>query len=484
LRFSVNPKDAIYFVQLHDFFDDEYTCDVRDYSRTGLSFYLEDGSLLFKIGDIISHLRFFSHDKEFFQGSATIIHVQDENQSGRVFSRIGVRLHEKQIDISSVIKIDKITKLKTELNDFIQSLARQENLDPEFVKLTHHMHYMLKNFEEQLKFREKHIHLEDKTIRQAMLDVTKDVAFKALQEYLVQFYGQFSEITSKFSTSNQHSIHREFFQKRLYSFIMQSKLLTFAYTKPHGYAGDFELMSIIHRNQFEGETLFSQVMNKIDCEGTTARAIRNRISFVVRQMEELINSNRHAETFKVVSLASGPAFEISNILLSQHNTNLPTNLEFVLVDQDRSALKNAQSRLNPLIKNRNSIVLHFVQDSIKRLIVDADNNNNRLYENADLIYSLNLFDYLSNSASMRLIFKLYTLLKPGGRLIVCNMGNDNPQRFSIEYCAQWYLIHRSEAKLQSLAAGLPEGAVIKLEKEQDGCNLYLIIQKPLNPDDL
>ncbi len=66
--------------RFRDFQKTEHICRVKDYSRTGVSFFLEDGSLLLHIGDIITDLKFYSNDQEVHAGSATIIHLQDEER--------------------------------------------------------------------------------------------------------------------------------------------------------------------------------------------------------------------------------------------------------------------------------------------------------------------------------------------------------------------------------------------------------------------
>ncbi|RLA99522.1 MAG: hypothetical protein DRG37_04540, partial [Deltaproteobacteria bacterium] len=70
LRYVVEPSDTTKVVRFHDFQGKEHTCQIRDYSRTGLSFVMEEGSLIFKIGDIIKDLRFYSQDREIFKGQA------------------------------------------------------------------------------------------------------------------------------------------------------------------------------------------------------------------------------------------------------------------------------------------------------------------------------------------------------------------------------------------------------------------------------
>ncbi|MCK7488832.1 MAG: hypothetical protein MZU79_00220 [Anaerotruncus sp.] len=115
-----------------------------------MSFFLEDGSLLLHIGDIIPDLKFYSNDQEVHAGSATIIHLQDEDRDGQIISCIGCSYNDQPMDVYSIMKVDKITKLQNDFLDFVQSMAIEENLDPEFVNLTSHLHYILDGFQDRL----------------------------------------------------------------------------------------------------------------------------------------------------------------------------------------------------------------------------------------------------------------------------------------------------------------------------------------------
>ncbi len=476
LRYTVDTNDTTKVVRFHDFQDVERTCLVKDYSRTGLSFMLEDGSLLFKIGDIIKDLRFYSLDQEVHSCSATIIHIQDED--GGEISRIGCTFDDRLMDIYSIQKMDKICQMQNDFLDFIQSMAIEENLDPEFVHLTSHLHFILSGFQEKLNNEAKEIEAEPEEIRPALEETLRTLTFDALNEELKNYYDHFTRIISRFTDSKQHFIHREFFQKRLNQFFVKSALFNRALTKPLGYAGDFEMMNTIYRNEFEGEDLFTQVLNKIDCEGSASKAVRNRRAYLGGKLKEVVEPFSPGYTARIISIACGPCLEIYDILKSMEGVKLPIKAEVIAMDQDTLALENAKNRIEPMVSEREDIDISFIEDNIKRLIVGKDKEKDQ-YCNADLVYTAGLFDYLSYRAANRLIHKMYSFLKPGALLVVGNFGLYNPQRFIMEYGSEWFLIHRSEEELKELASGLPEDAKLTVEKEPEGVNLFLNIRKPL-----
>lgn len=476
MRYTVDASDISSDVRFHDFQNVEHTCQVKDYSRTGLSFYLEDGSLLLKIGDMIADLRFYSSNQLVHTSPSNIIHIQDEDQNGKVISCIGC-LFEMPMDVYNIVKMEKITRLQNDFMDFVQSMAIEENLDPEFVNLTSNLQFILDRYREKLYQEMATISQEDIGLQGTLMDTLKELAFDVLFYELNIYYDHFSNIVNNFTDPNQRFIHRKFFQTRLSEFFSQSKLCHRGFTKPLGYAGDYEMMNIIYRNTFEGDNLFAQVMSKIDCEGSAARAVRNRRAYLYKKLRELVSNTKHGHTIKIMSVACGPAIEFSDLLSSIEGKDLPLSIEYIALDQDAIALQDARTRIEPHIKDNSTIRVYFEEDNIKRLIVGRDNNKD-LYKGLDFLYSAGLFDYLSDRASSRLIHKLYSFLKPGGLMIIGNFGPYNPQRFFMEFGAEWFLVYRSEEHLKSLASDLPGNPLLGIEKEPEGVNLFLTIVKP------
>lgn len=478
MRYTVEPDDTTKTVRFHDFQDAVQVCSILDYSRTGISFILQDGSLLFKIGDVIPDLIFLSLDREIYHGDCTIIHIQDNTEEDEDLSVIGCTFNDYDLDIHSIIRVDKITQCKNEFLDFIQSMAVEDNLEPDFVHLTSHLHYVLKGFKERLDKEERTLASEEESIRPAMTETIRDLAYEALYEELFKYYDHFTEIISRFNDPKKHFIHREFFQSRLLALYRNSILFKRAYDKPLGYAGDFEMMNIIYKNAFEGEDIFSQIMGKIDNTGPASKAVRNRRTYLYKKIRHEVEHLGQGTSIKILSVACGPSLEFYDILKTLKGKPLPCRVEFIGMDQDTQALENSRMNIEPLAKKRDDISVCFVEDNIKRLIVGKTADPGE-YTDSDIVYSAGLFDYLSEKASNRLIQSMYSFVKPGGLIIIGNFGKYNPQRFIMEYGSNWFLIHRSEEELKALAVGLPDDIDIKVEREPEGVNLFLNIRKPL-----
>lgn len=79
----------------------------------------------------------------------------------------------------------------------------------------------------------------------------------------------------------------------------------------------------------------------------------------------------------------------------------------------------------------------------------------------DLVWSAGLFDYLNDRLALSLLKRLWGAAAPDGRLVIGNFANTHPTRSWIEWCGDWFLIHRSLGELHqlALAAGIPPSMV-------------------------
>jgi hypothetical protein len=86
--------------------------------------------------------------------------------------------------------------------------------------------------------------------------------------------------------------------------------------KPLGYAGDFEMMESLYRNENEGFNLFGQALHRWVMEMNSARAVKGRQEYfykiIQNRLERLDEYGR--DKLVVLSLACGPAQEIVSLV--------------------------------------------------------------------------------------------------------------------------------------------------------------------------
>lgn len=227
----------------------------------------------------------------------------------------------------------------------------------------------------------------------------------------------------------------------------------FALAKPHGYAGDFEMMERIYAQcvtpipNLKAWDIFWQ-------SHAAPVAVRNRKTY----FHQLLDAHcRRRQPLRVLKVASGPGRSMFEWLSA--NPAAAITIDCVEVDVDAIAYA---ARLNEPFLDR----ITFMHKNALRF------RPNRRY---DLIWSAGLFDYFNDVTFGLMIRRLLPAIAPGGELVIGNFSEHNPSRSWMEL-SEWFLHHRSRARLCALAeqSGV-DPTQIAVGQEPQGVNLFLHI---------
>jgi extracellular factor (EF) 3-hydroxypalmitic acid methyl ester biosynthesis protein len=269
--------------------------------------------------------------------------------------------------------------------------------------------------------------------------------------------------------AEQHPPCRAFVRKHLLPLLMESPLLRRTYEKPLGYAGDYEMMNMLYRDHAEGGSLFAKALNVYGANTSAAQANINRVTYLGDLIRTLVADSGDRRV-RVASVGCGPAREIYALLES--SPELGRRLDVSLIDQEDRAITYCERTLGPLAAQTDAR-LHLIRESVRRLL--ATKQLSTTLGRCDLIYSAGLFDYLSGRSFQALLGALYDALVPGGLLAVGNVACHNPTRWFMEYCLDWFLIHRSREELLAFGKQLtPAPASLRVDCEPLGVNLFLL----------
>lgn len=229
----------------------------------------------------------------------------------------------------------------------------------------------------------------------------------------------------------------------------------FALQKPHGYAGDFEIIYRIYTHYISSK----KHLAKWDIywqSHAAAEAVRNRTVYFSEQILSLINQSSNDE-FRVLNLASGPCCDMLTFFKNPNRLN--KRVIFDCIDQDEKAILFAKSICNDYLSD-----INFFQKNVLKFSTD---------EKYDLIWSSGLFDYFDNKTFVYLINKFKNNLKANCEIVVGNFSTTNPSKSYMEIF-QWDLNHRSHHTLRQLGveAGFSEDK-IRIGHEKTGVNLFL-----------
>ena len=243
------------------------------------------------------------------------------------------------------------------------------------------------------------------------------------------------------------------FRKYLLSIFDSRCLQGFILCKPYGYAGDFEIIDKIHTNYISNIPAYIN-WDKYFQNSSAPKAVRNRKEYLKRIVRPYLGDSLH-----MLNVGSGPCRDIFELLEERHTGDI----EIHCVDMDIQAIHYAKNLTRDYEEK-----VKFFQTNIFRFESKSQYN---------IIWSAGLFDYLDDKAFVFLLKRFVSWCTVPGEIIVGNFSNHNPSRNYMEIFGEWYLQHRSEDQLTSLAlsAGLPLQNVF-VGQEAEGVNLFLHIK--------
>jgi extracellular factor (EF) 3-hydroxypalmitic acid methyl ester biosynthesis protein len=274
-----------------------------------------------------------------------------------------------------------------------------------------------------------------------------------------------------------YGAHQEFVRRQWQPLFLCAPFGRRTFYKPLGYAGDYEMMNMIHRNRPEGGTLYEKLIHFLLVSQWPAQSVRNRIAHLKEHLfQETARVARMGRRARILNIGCGPAREVQDFV---KETPLANGADFVLLDFNEETLSYARSQINQAktqlapragVETRRVSVHHLLRQSARPEPSGAE-------PGYDLVYCSGLFDYLSEPTCHSLVNLFYEWLQPGGMVVTANMNDSKPFRNFIEFVLDWQLIYRDSAKMLALA---PEQArdAARVIAEPTSVNLFLHLRKP------
>jgi len=269
--------------------------------------------------------------------------------------------------------------------------------------------------------------------------------------------------------------HKHFARREIHPVTMCAPFIHRTFTKPLGYAGDYEMVNMMFRDRWEGANTYAKIVNSIVIVSGGAEAHRNRVDRLVEYLEaEGRRALAAGRRLRVLNIACGPAIELQKFI---RESKLADHCRLELLDFNAETLAYTRSRIDEAVRagGRKPEVV-YIHKSIHDLLQEArGRNESDESQNAyDLVYCAGLFDYLSDRICTRLLDLFLRWTRPGGFLVATNVHPRNPVRYFIEHLLEWHLIYRDNAQLLSLA---PKGGVALVTEEATGVNVFLEVRK-------
>jgi extracellular factor (EF) 3-hydroxypalmitic acid methyl ester biosynthesis protein len=270
-------------------------------------------------------------------------------------------------------------------------------------------------------------------------------------------------------------VYQDFVRQHWHKLFLGSPFAHRTYYKPIGYAGDYEMMNMIHRNQPEGRSLYEKLIHLLLVSQWPAKSVRNRVAHLGENiLNETARIARTGKIARILNVGCGPAREVQIFL---KETQLSNQADFTLIDFNEETLVHVSQKLVEAKRQfSRQTQIRTQQISVYELLKRTQRGGNDA-EKFDLIYCAGLFDYLAPDTCRALMDLWYDSLSPGGLLLIANMSDTKPFRNFIEFILDWQLIYRNRAEILSL---VPERCreTTNVIAEPTSVNLFLHIRKP------
>lgn len=302
----------------------------------------------------------------------------------------------------------------------------------------------------------------------------KDNIFSMINDVCCKIEKVYTEIFDNNSSPDILKGITNHYRGKLHPFLLQSPFIRRCYKKDAGYAGDYEMMRMIHHNPGVGESEFGKKLNSYILGLAIPDAIRQRTRYLTDLIISHLSGGNSMEC-DVLSVACGPALEIEGVL--EREPGLVGPLSLTLLDQDQKALDYARGNLTALMKKQDSpFSVRYLNSRIEKYIFTTRRNPQQ--EQFSVIYSSGLFDYFNYKTARFVISHLLSLLKPGGSLVIANVSHDgHDQRAFMELGMDWHLVYRNKEELLDLAEDIQGLSAVTVDEIAGGFVKFLILQR-------
>jgi extracellular factor (EF) 3-hydroxypalmitic acid methyl ester biosynthesis protein len=441
--------------------------------RHGAVFELYNPIVEPRLSESLAGFKIFLQEREIYSGRAIVSNIVDAGTKN---------VCEVTLDLLDWADLDLLVvfregQAEVEIKNFLKEWQKSYKVVDEFKIAIANMQTFFQDLRLLLDRTELRFQAQSQPYR-------KDTELKMLTQLAdailpsIDFLFEKFEEVAKSVSEDAVSSHMNYMRQHLHPLVLSAPFANNTFTKPRGYAGDFEMVNMIEHNGFEGESLFAKIIHKWFVKQPPAQAHRNRIQYLATCIEkEVQRTVRAKRPARILNFACGPALEVRHFV---GNSVLANEAEFTMEDLDEQALANCQGALSKIFNTRRLDTLAtFKKKSIYQLVKESHLSDSPKRQ-FDVVYCAGLFDYLAENTCKQVMEVFYELVSPGGLLLVTNVSPTNPLRLGMEHLLDWHLIYRNEAEMRALAPDkvLPDN--MRVHIDETGVNLFLEIRKPEN----
>lgn len=246
--------------------------------------------------------------------------------------------------------------------------------------------------------------------------------------------------------------------------IFAKSYYTHARTWPKGYQGDHEIIEFHYRgvplSQGAGYYLDRYLL-----VSTLAVAVRERKETLRRLLQAEMSATNN---LRILDLGCGSCREVFELIPEIQ----ASKARLTCIDFDADALSYSANRMQHA--GLSDDVIDFRRYNALKMV--SHERNLAEFGMQDVIYSVGLFDYLSDEVLVRLLRSLYQLVTPGGRLIASFKDSRRYSTFIYHWLINWNgFLQRTGTDIWNIydQAGIPRDKVTTEWEKSGVINFYI-----------
>ena len=437
-------------------------------TRASAVFEVYNPYSIVQLSEVLPNLRILRGEREIYKGDAVVSHILTTG----IMVIVSVSLIDPWSDLS---ELQPGGALKTETVRFIKDWTESYKIKPEYQLVVGTMRNFLGELSRWLEEAEAEVGTRFNVEKDGQLiDEFYHEVQSPIEPKFLELFSWF-ENEARGVSPEEAMTHKAFARRALHPYILCSPFAHRAYTKPLGYAGDYEMVNMmLQESKPDSLGIYARVVDSFHVQATAPAAHRNRINMILEHIcteaERIIVEEERL--LNIINVGCGPAVEVQKFI---EENPLSNQTSFELMDFNENTISFLEKKINDKVaESGNKPVLKFVHKSIDDLLQEAHKKTNASSGNYDFVYCAGLFDYFSDQICKRLTALFYSWVRPGGSVIVTNVDPSNPNRYQMEHLLEWNLVYRDEKDMKKL---VPSGSQYVIKKDDTGINIFLYLRK-------
>ncbi len=262
-----------------------------------------------------------------------------------------------------------------------------------------------------------------------------------------------------------------YFREKTNSLLSKSRAINRTRTWPRGQQGDFETLELAYKNRPMSDGI-GFYLDKYILSSALGVGVRERVEKMGALLREELKNRRNPSVLDIACGSCREVFELAPEIKS-------SGARFTCVDLDSDALDFSVDRL--AYAGLTAEHAELIQYNALRMF-DPDMAQME-FGTRDIIYSIGFFDYLPDEFLTKMLHSLYSLLNPGGKLIMAFKDAKRYQSQLFHWLVDWDgFLQRTESDFARIfrAAGIPDDAISASRVKSDVIVFYSVTKKPVS----